>query len=245
MLPDPGITEVLGWSWPSRKWRRWFLRDRLAGLEDEPRPGRPRGDSDDQVGDLIARTLESTPENVTHRSTPSMARTAGLSKSTVSRVWGGLRSPAAPLGDVQAVDRSLPPARQLRHPPRPGTPPSRLVVPPLLATDLPSTRVLAGLDGGVLAGRLGMARQSQRTLLPGGVRGWRANQSLGAHQGRGAPGYPGTQPRPGDPSTDRTGSIPGGMIATGLLMDDWPTSRIQAAECRRRASAPRQLLTCP
>ncbi|MGW2586097.1 IS630 family transposase [Streptomyces virginiae] len=69
------------------KWRRRFLKDRLAGLEDEPRPGRPRTVSDEQVADLIARTLESTPANATHWSTRSMARRTGLSQSTVSRVW--------------------------------------------------------------------------------------------------------------------------------------------------------------
>ncbi|WP_328885022.1 IS630 family transposase [Streptomyces sp. NBC_00316] len=69
------------------KWRKRFLVDRLAGLQDEPRPGRPRTVLDEQVADLIARTLESKPENATHWSTRSMAKKTGLSQSTVSRVW--------------------------------------------------------------------------------------------------------------------------------------------------------------
>ncbi|WP_327689499.1 IS630 family transposase [Streptomyces tubercidicus] len=69
------------------KWRKRFLADRLAGLEDEPRPGRPRTVLDEQVADLIARTLESKPENATHWSTRSMAKKTGLSQSTVARVW--------------------------------------------------------------------------------------------------------------------------------------------------------------
>ena len=69
------------------KWRRRFLVDRLAGLQDEPGPGRPRTVLDEQVADLIARTLESKPENAMHRSTRSMAKKTGLSQSTVSRVW--------------------------------------------------------------------------------------------------------------------------------------------------------------
>jgi transposase len=69
------------------KWRKRFLADRVAGLSDEPRPGRPRTVRDEQVADLIARTLESKPENATHWSTRSMARKTGLSQSTVSRVW--------------------------------------------------------------------------------------------------------------------------------------------------------------
>ena len=69
------------------KWRKRFLADRVAGLEDEPRPGRPRTVLDEQVADLITRTLESKPENATHWSTRSMAKKTGLSQSTVSRVW--------------------------------------------------------------------------------------------------------------------------------------------------------------
>jgi transposase len=69
------------------KWRKRFLADRVAGPSDEPRPGRPRTVRDEQVADLIARTLQSKPENATHWSTRSMARKTGLSQSTVSRVW--------------------------------------------------------------------------------------------------------------------------------------------------------------
>lgn len=69
------------------KWRRRFLAERLAGLTDEPRPGRPRTVSDEQVAELVARTLETKPVNATHWSTRSMAKQVGLSQSTVSRVW--------------------------------------------------------------------------------------------------------------------------------------------------------------
>lgn len=47
------------------KWRKRFLADRLSGLEDAPRSGRPRTVSDEQIADLIARTLESKPDNAT------------------------------------------------------------------------------------------------------------------------------------------------------------------------------------
>src|SRR5437868_6020512 len=40
------------------KWRRRFIRDRLDGLLDEPRSGAPRKISDDQVEQLVTRTLE-------------------------------------------------------------------------------------------------------------------------------------------------------------------------------------------
>jgi transposase len=70
------------------KWRSRFLQDRLQGLNDEPRPGRPRTVTDEQVEKMITATLEKAPPGGdTHWSTRSMARSAGISQSTVSRVW--------------------------------------------------------------------------------------------------------------------------------------------------------------
>ncbi|MFF1557043.1 IS630 family transposase [Streptomyces sp. NPDC058279] len=69
------------------RWRARFVEHRIAGLGDMPRSGGPRSDTDEQVAPLVARTLESTPKNATHWSTRSMAKEAGLSQSTVSRIW--------------------------------------------------------------------------------------------------------------------------------------------------------------
>jgi transposase len=69
------------------KWRSRFAEQRLDGLVDEPRPGRPRTVSDAQVEAVITKTLESTPEHATHWSTRSMAAELGLSQSAVSRIW--------------------------------------------------------------------------------------------------------------------------------------------------------------
>jgi transposase len=69
------------------KWRTRFLRDRLDGLFDEPRPGTPRQISDAQVEQVIVRTLESTPRGATHWSTRTMAKASGLSHATISRIW--------------------------------------------------------------------------------------------------------------------------------------------------------------
>ena len=69
------------------KWRSRFLEQRLDGLLDQPRSGRPRMIDDADVERVIALTLETTPKDATHWSTRSMARRSGLSHTTVSRIW--------------------------------------------------------------------------------------------------------------------------------------------------------------
>jgi len=69
------------------KWRSRFLRDRLDGLLDEPRPGAPRKVTDERVEGVITLTLESTPKGATHWSTRDMAKRTGLSQATVGRIW--------------------------------------------------------------------------------------------------------------------------------------------------------------
>src|SRR5215213_9266160 len=73
------------------RWRpsgdRGFAEYRLDGLTDEPRPGRPRTITDEQVDAVITKTLESTPKDATHWSTRSMAKEVGLTQTAVSRIW--------------------------------------------------------------------------------------------------------------------------------------------------------------
>jgi transposase len=87
--PNAVIAQELGVSRATvGKWRTRFVADRIDGLVDEPRPGRPRVISDDRVNEVITKTLEEKPANGdTHWSTRSMAAATGLSQSAVSRMW--------------------------------------------------------------------------------------------------------------------------------------------------------------
>jgi transposase len=69
------------------RWRNRFIDRRLDGLHDEPRPGKPRSISDDDVERLIVKTLEEKPANATHWSTRSMASATGMSQTAVSKIW--------------------------------------------------------------------------------------------------------------------------------------------------------------
>jgi len=68
-------------------WRKRFADRRLEGLYDEPRVGRPREITDDQVEAVVVQTLETTPKGRTHWSTRKMAKKAGISHSSVGRIW--------------------------------------------------------------------------------------------------------------------------------------------------------------
>src|SRR5262249_56570897 len=68
------IAKRLGWSMPTvGKWRQRFVEQRVAGLHDELRPGRPRTYGDEQVAQLINRVLRSKPKHATHWSVRSVA----------------------------------------------------------------------------------------------------------------------------------------------------------------------------
>ena len=69
------------------KWRGRFAEHGLDGLQDEPRPGKPRTITDDDVERVIVKTLEEQPNNATHWSTRSMAAATGMSQTAVSRIW--------------------------------------------------------------------------------------------------------------------------------------------------------------
>jgi len=69
------------------KWRERFIEQRLEGLYDEPRVGAPRTITDADVEAVIVKTLETTPPGETHWSTRTMAGNAGMSHTTIGRIW--------------------------------------------------------------------------------------------------------------------------------------------------------------
>jgi len=86
---NKAVAATLG-IWPQTvgKWRARFVKDRLDGLSDEPRPGAPRKVTDEQVEAVIVKTLEEAPTGGdTHWSTRSMARATGMSQTAISRIW--------------------------------------------------------------------------------------------------------------------------------------------------------------
>ncbi len=87
-LTNSEIATLEGISRPTvTKWRNRFAEHRLQGLLDEPRPGRPRTITDEEVERVVIATLETKPKNATHWSTRSMAAQTGLTADAVMRIW--------------------------------------------------------------------------------------------------------------------------------------------------------------
>jgi transposase len=69
------------------KWRKRFLTHRLAGLKDKPRPGVKKTITQEQVAEVVRKTLEEKPPDATHWSLRSMAAASGVSRSSVHTIW--------------------------------------------------------------------------------------------------------------------------------------------------------------
>ena len=70
------------------RWRLRFLRLGVAGIEkDAPRPGRQPSVSPETVQEIVRKTTQEKPPQVTQWSTRSMARASGVSEATVRRIW--------------------------------------------------------------------------------------------------------------------------------------------------------------
>lgn len=69
------------------KWLSRFRELGPDGLHDEVRSGRPRTVREQQVAEIVHRTLHAKPADATHWSTRSMAEEGGVSRETVRRIW--------------------------------------------------------------------------------------------------------------------------------------------------------------
>ena len=93
LLDEPGLTyAAIGGKIDMReqtvlKWRSRFLKHRLPGLKDRPRPGVKKKITQAQVAEIVRRTLKDKPPDATHWSLRSMAAASGVSRSTVNTIW--------------------------------------------------------------------------------------------------------------------------------------------------------------
>jgi transposase len=69
------------------EWRRRFRRLGIGGLSDAPKPNVHRKLRDEFVERVVRLTLESKPPGATHWSTRKLAKKAGVSQSSVGRIW--------------------------------------------------------------------------------------------------------------------------------------------------------------
>ena len=107
------IAERVGCSEPTViRWRSRFAEHGMAGLADEPRPGKPPTIPPAVRDEILAITLTEPPteRGITHWSSRLLAaRLRRDGKPVLARDGGpgleAVRDPAAPLGDVQALHR--------------------------------------------------------------------------------------------------------------------------------------------
>lgn len=82
--------------WARRHKSAWALRARIVlmarGGVVEPRPGKSRTITDEQVERVVTKTLESAPKNATHWSTRSMAREMGMTPDSRCRCFRHARA---------------------------------------------------------------------------------------------------------------------------------------------------------
>ena len=70
------------------RWRDRYARARLAGIErDAPGRGRKASITPERVTEVVRLTQQSKPKGRTHWSRTSMAERAGMSESSVGRIW--------------------------------------------------------------------------------------------------------------------------------------------------------------
>jgi transposase len=88
-LRAEGIAVAVGKSLPTvRRWRRRYMAKGVDGLlKDATRPSRVKPLTPEKVKQVVHLTLHEKPPNATHWSLRSMATAAGISYSSVQRIW--------------------------------------------------------------------------------------------------------------------------------------------------------------
>ena len=88
-LPGRALAREIGISLPTvQRWLDRYDDEGLPGLEDRPRPGRPRSRITPEFeAEVVRRTLEKQPPRGTHWSTRLMAECMGIHHSQVRRIW--------------------------------------------------------------------------------------------------------------------------------------------------------------
>lgn len=66
-------------------WRKRFRKQRLAGLHDALKSGRPRTHDEERIAQLLNTALTQRPKAATHWSVRTLGEDTGISKSTVQR----------------------------------------------------------------------------------------------------------------------------------------------------------------
>ena len=84
-----GIAAAVGKSLLTvRRWRRRYVAKGVDGLlKDATRPPRRKPLTAEKIKQVVDMTLHAKPPNATHWSLRSMAAAAGLSHSSIQRIW--------------------------------------------------------------------------------------------------------------------------------------------------------------
>ena len=84
---NQAISQETGLGWRSvGMWRRRFIDERLAGLEDRPRPGKPRSYTDADRLKVIETACTQKPDGETHWSVRTLAKATGVGRDTVHQI---------------------------------------------------------------------------------------------------------------------------------------------------------------
>ncbi len=84
---NQAISKETGLGWRSvGMWRRRFIRERLAGLEDWSRPGKPRQYSDTDRLRVVEMACTQKPKAESHWSVRTLAQATGVGRDTVHRI---------------------------------------------------------------------------------------------------------------------------------------------------------------